>query len=115
MQEKLAREQDFVSTLLDGLADGVIACDATGDLTRFNERAREMHGLPAAAVPADHWAEHYDIYRPGTDEHPMKEEVPLYRALQGSTCATSSSTSRRRRPRVTTSVSGQPIASQAGP
>lgn len=110
VQDKLAREKDFVSTLLDGLADAVIACDAHGNLTRFNERAREIHGLPAAPVPADQWAEHYDIYRPGTDEHPAKEALPLYRALQGEQVHDAElDVAPQNGPRVTTSVNGRPI------
>jgi diguanylate cyclase (GGDEF)-like protein/PAS domain S-box-containing protein len=115
VQETLAREKDFVSTLLDGLTEAVIACDARGNLTRFNERAREIHGLPAAPVPADQWAEHYDIYRPGTDEHPAKEEVPLYRALQGEQVHDAEfDVAPQHGPRVSTSVSGRPIENRDG-
>ena len=114
-QEKLAREKDFVSTLLDGLTDAVIACDARGNLTRFNERAREIHGLPAAPVPADRWAEHYDIYRPGTDDHPTKDELPLFRALQGEHVHDAElDVAPQNGPRVSTSVSGRPIENGDG-
>jgi diguanylate cyclase (GGDEF)-like protein/PAS domain S-box-containing protein len=109
-QETLARERDLVATLLDNLADGVIACDAQSNLTTFNERAREMHGLPAAPVPPERWSEHYDIYRPGTAEHPAKEEVPLFRALQGEHVREAEfDVAPKGGPRMTTSVSGQAI------
>jgi diguanylate cyclase (GGDEF)-like protein/PAS domain S-box-containing protein len=114
-QRRLARERDFVATLLDSLSDGVIACDATGALTRFNERARAMHGLPAAAVAPDAWAEHYDIYRPESDEHPAKEEVPLYRALAGEHVEEAElDVAPRNGVRLTTSVNGQPIRGAGG-
>jgi diguanylate cyclase (GGDEF)-like protein/PAS domain S-box-containing protein len=114
-QDALARERDFVSTLLDSLADGVIACDAEGNLTRFNERAREIHGLPAEPVEADRWAEHYDIYHPGTGAHPSKEEIPLFRALQGEHVHDAEfDVAPKRGPRVTTSVNGGPIRDPDG-
>ena len=114
-QHTLARERDFVSTLLDSLADGVIACDATGTLTRFNERAREMHGLPAAAVEPGVWAEHYDIYRPGSDEHPLKDEVPLYRALKGEHVEGAEfDVAPANGARLATSVNGRPIRGADG-
>jgi diguanylate cyclase (GGDEF)-like protein/PAS domain S-box-containing protein len=114
-QRTLERERDFTSSLLDSLTDAVIACDASGTLTRFNDRAREMHGLPAAPVPPQKWAEYYDIYRPGTNEHPALDEIPLYRALRGERVhELEFDVAPRNGTRMTTSVSGQPIGGPDG-
>jgi diguanylate cyclase (GGDEF)-like protein/PAS domain S-box-containing protein len=114
-QRALARERDFVSTLLDSLAEGVVACDADGRLTTFNDRARSLHGLPPRPIPPAEWAEHYDIYRPGTTEHPSKEELPLFRALQGEHVRDAEfDVAPHGKPRVTTSVSGQRIEGRDG-
>ena len=40
----------------------VVACDAEGNLVLFNQMAREWHGIDAAALPAEEWASHFDLY-----------------------------------------------------
>ncbi len=76
-------ERRFLQAVLDNLDDSVVACDASGTLTVFNPAAREVHGLPAEPIPAERWAEHYDLYRAdGRTPLPM-EEIPLFRALAG--------------------------------
>ncbi|MCX6879705.1 MAG: PAS domain S-box protein [Verrucomicrobia bacterium] len=81
----LHREQEFVRTLLDNLADGVVACDAEGQLTLFNRAAREWHGMDALALPPAEWGRHYDLYGPdGTTPLPT-ESIPLFRAFRGET------------------------------
>ena len=111
----LAYERDLVAALLDSLADGVIACDADGRLTLLNKRAQTMHGVPAEALPPERWAESYDIYRPGTDDHPSKDEIPLYRALNGETVTGAEfDVAPEGLPRRTTSVSGQQVRSAEG-
>nr|MBC8318052.1 PAS domain-containing protein [Candidatus Desulfobia pelagia] len=42
-----------------------------------------FHGLPEEALPAEQWAEYYDLYLPDGKTTLSKEEVPLYRALSG--------------------------------
>jgi len=54
----------FLEALLDNIEAGIVACDATGTLTFFNKATREFHGLPAAPLPPDQWADHYDLYLP---------------------------------------------------
>ena len=61
----------------------MVACDADGTLTLFNQASREIHNLPEERIPADKWAEHYDLYRiDGVTPLPV-EEIPLFRALHG--------------------------------
>jgi two-component system, cell cycle sensor histidine kinase and response regulator CckA len=83
MEDALLKERDFVEALLENLAEGIVACDANGRLTRFNRASEKIHGLEAEAVPPERWAEHYDIYLSDQTTHPSMEEVPLFRALQG--------------------------------
>lgn len=81
--ETLHREQAFLRTILENLAEGIVACDTNGVLTLFNAATRTFHGLPALAIPPDLWAGFYNLYLPdGTTPMP-KAEIPLFRALQG--------------------------------
>jgi len=81
---------DFASALVEHLADGVVACDADGKFVLLNRRVRDgAEDLTSVTlpldVPLDRWAEHFQLYRPGSSELLTTEELPLVRALQGET------------------------------
>ncbi|MEP6936676.1 MAG: GAF domain-containing protein, partial [Chthoniobacterales bacterium] len=81
----LQKERELLTALFENVADGIVACDADGVLTLFNRATREFHGLPAEPIPADEWAEHFDLYLPDGTTRLTKEQIPLFRALhQGS-------------------------------
>ncbi|HEX8150499.1 MAG TPA: PAS domain-containing protein [Pyrinomonadaceae bacterium] len=77
------RQQGFVDALLENVEDAIVACDAAGVLTVFNHAARKLHGLSERPITADNWADYYDLYLPDGRTLMRKEEIPLYRALQG--------------------------------
>lgn len=82
---KLEKEQEFLKALLANLSDGIVACDENGVLTLFNRASQEFHGLPQQFIPAGEWASHYDLYRWDGKTTLPKEEIPLFRALNGET------------------------------
>ena len=79
----LRSQRRFLETVLDTVQTGIVACDAQGTLTLFNRAAREFHGLPQEPLPADQWAEHYDLYQTDGKTRMRTEDVPLVRALRG--------------------------------
>jgi PAS domain S-box-containing protein len=79
----LQKEQNTLKILLDNVQAGIVACNAEGILTLFNRTAREFHGLPEQPLPPDQWAECYDLYMPDGKTPMPKQEIPLFRALQG--------------------------------
>lgn len=79
----LQQEQEFLKVLLDNVQAGIVACDANGFLTLFNQASRNFHGLPEQPLPPEQWAEHYDLYMPDGKTQMPKQEIPLFRALQG--------------------------------
>jgi PAS domain S-box-containing protein len=72
----------FISALLENVEDAIVACDAEGVITVFNHAARRMHGRAERAIAADGWADYYDLFLPD-GRRMRKEEIPLFRALQG--------------------------------
>src|SRR3954467_13021154 len=86
-----APQPDFMSSLVEHLADGVAACDADGNIILLNRRAREgSEGFPAQVeVPAglsrERWSEYFQLHAPGTGELLATEDLPLVRALSGET------------------------------
>ncbi len=83
VEVELQREQEFLKTLLASLSEGIVACDAEGVLTLFNDASREFHHLPDEPIPANQWAQHYDLYLPDGQTPMRQEDIPLFRALQG--------------------------------
>ena len=74
-------EQTFLQAVLYNLADGVVACNATGQLTVFNQATREFHGLPEKPIPAEEWADYYNLFEVEGKTPLKKERIPLFRAL----------------------------------
>ncbi len=82
-EETLHHQREFLTAVLDNLQEGIVACGPDGTLTMFNRATREMHGLPAAAIPLERWAEHYNLYLPDGRTPMHTEDIPLVRALAG--------------------------------
>ena len=76
-------QRGFINALLENVEDGVVACDSEGVITVFNHAARRMHGRDGQPIAADRWADYYDLYLPDGRTRMRKEEIPLFRALQG--------------------------------
>ncbi len=77
------RDREFLTAVLEHVEDGIAACDADGVLTVFNRAARAFHRLPVDAIPSEHWADRYSLFHADGVTRMEREEVPLYRALQG--------------------------------
>ena len=83
VKDALRKEREFLRAMLESLSEGIVACDADGQLTLFNRATREFHGLPPEPIAPERWAEHYSLYR-GDGRTPMPPaEIPLMRALSG--------------------------------
>jgi PAS domain S-box-containing protein len=80
---ELDRDKNFLQALLDNLSDGIVACDSQGVLTLFNQATKDFHGLSRQSIPAERWAEYYDLYLPDGKTKMSQAEIPLFRALQG--------------------------------
>ncbi len=82
-QTELETEKEFLKAVLDNVEAGIVACDAEGVLTIFNRVTQKFHGLPESAIPAEEWAQYYKLYQPDRQTLMKKEEIPVWRALQG--------------------------------
>lgn len=79
----LIKEQEFSKAVLENIEDGIVACNAEGVLSFFNRATRKFHGLPEKPLPAEKWAEYYDLYLADGKTMMRKEDIPLFRALSG--------------------------------
>ncbi len=83
VEVELQKERQFLKALLYNLADGIVACNADGVLTLFNQAAQDFHGLAQEPIAAADWASHYDLYLSDGKTLMQPEQIPLWRALQG--------------------------------
>ncbi len=74
-------DKKFLGAVLDNIHDAVVACDAAGQLTVFNQAARDLHGLPEEPLPPEQWAAHYDLFEADGVTPMGMQDIPLFRAL----------------------------------
>ncbi len=82
-QRKIVRQQKFQKAILEHIQDGIVACNARGQLTTFNRASRKIHGCDLASVPQQEWGRYYQLYhRDGVT--PLEfGDIPLIRAFNG--------------------------------
>ncbi len=115
MTAELAGERGFLEALIENLSEGVVACDASGNLTLFNRVSREILGLPAEPIPPEEWSTHYNIFYPDEKKHFLAEELPLARALKGEYVRDIEAVIMPKfKPKRHVMVSGQPIVLASG-
>lgn len=85
LSETLSRDRAFLQAVLENVADGIVACNAAGELTLFNETTRRLHGLPASPLGPDKLAEHYDLFQTDGVTPLAVRDIPLLRALEAGT------------------------------
>jgi signal transduction histidine kinase len=73
----------LLNGILERISDGVGVVDEDGAFLVHNPAAKEMLGRTMDVNGAEHWQDHYGIFRPdGVTAFPT-EELPLVRALAG--------------------------------
>ncbi|MFN7783574.1 MAG: PAS domain S-box protein [Lysobacterales bacterium] len=84
-QKRAERGERALAQLLEALPDGVVACNARGELRQFNGVARDWHGCDPMRVPQGEWAERFDLYEADGETLLSPERIPLVRAYRGET------------------------------
>ncbi|MGN6546044.1 MAG: hybrid sensor histidine kinase/response regulator [Aureliella sp.] len=79
------RVNRFLSTLLESLQDGILACDAAGTPTFCNEATRKLFGLQSCAFPLSRLCDHCEVFDSTGTVRITGEDLPLRRALKGET------------------------------
>jgi len=85
---KLEQKQELLDAVLETIDVGVVACSSDGALTLFNRAARALygiHGIPVENIPSSEWTQHYELFFADGKTHLKKNEMPLFRALNGET------------------------------
>lgn len=80
---ELAASKAFIETVLETLEVGIVVCDENGQLQLFNKATRAMHGLPEEPIPAQEWANYYNLLQEDGITPLATEQIPLFRAWKG--------------------------------
>lgn len=82
-EQELEQQQEMNRRLLEALAEGVIACDAQGQLTLFNDTARQWHGTDVSLLAPEQWGDYYDLFEADGLTPLVSARIPLLQALRG--------------------------------
>src|SRR6266851_1561665 len=84
-QQALETQSLMLQSVLDSMAEGLVAADQQGKFLIWNRAAERIVGYGPADLPAEEWSEHYGNYLPdGVTPFPT-EQLPLVRAIHGET------------------------------
>ncbi|MFC5601620.1 PAS domain S-box protein [Deinococcus cellulosilyticus] len=76
---------EFLHSLLMTVQEGIVACDARGEIQFFNGVTRKMHGLSPWSIPARSCSDHYQLCSVETLQPLAEHDTPLARTLRGET------------------------------
>ena len=82
-QQALEAQSLIFRSVLDSMAEGLVAADEQGKFVIWNPAAEKILGLGAADMPAQEWTAHYGIYLPDTITPFPPDQLPLARAVRG--------------------------------
>jgi PAS domain S-box-containing protein len=82
-QQALETQTLMLQSVLDSMAEGLVATDENGKFTLWNPAAQRIVGMGAQNVSPEQWSSHYGVYLPDMITPFPTERNPLVRALQG--------------------------------
>ncbi len=82
-QAALETQTLMLQSVLDSMAEGLVAADEQGKFILWNPAATRIVGLGAENVPPGEWNKHYGVYLPDTVTPLPDEQNPLSRAIHG--------------------------------
>ena len=114
-QQALEAQSFMLQSVLDNMAEGLVAADEHGKFLIWNRAAERIVGYGPADISTSEWSEHYGSYLPdGVTLFPT-QQLPLVRAIHGEA---STAEMFLRSPKVTQGVwieaSGSPLRAKDG-
>jgi len=85
-QAALEAQTLMLQSVLDSMAEGLVAADEQGKFVIWNPAATRIVGMGAENIPPGEWNAHYGCYLPDTVTPFPIEQNPLARAVRGEVC-----------------------------
>lgn len=79
----LIKESTFLHAVLQSIEDGIIACDADGNITLFNSAASRLHNMSEKSMPVYELADYYGWYYADGKTKMTVDDMPLTKILKG--------------------------------
>lgn len=73
----------MLHSVLDSMAEGLVAADETGKFVLWNTAAEKILGMGAADLAPQEWTEHFGLFLNDTVTPFPSEQLPLVRAIRG--------------------------------
>jgi PAS domain S-box-containing protein len=86
-QQALETQTLMLQSVLDSMAEGLVAADEQGKFIIWNPAATRIVGMGAENVPPGEWNAHYGCYLPDTVTPFPTEQNPLFLAVRGESSA----------------------------
>jgi PAS domain S-box-containing protein len=82
-QQALESQRLMLQSVLDSMAEGLVAADELGRFIIWNPAAVKILGLEAANLPSQQWTAHYGLYLEDMVTPFPADRLPLTRAIRG--------------------------------
>ena len=82
-RSELFKQSATLQSIVENMADGVVAVDMAGKFLVFNPAAESIMGVGATETSPPEWAEKYGLYLPDQITPFPFEQNPMVRAMQG--------------------------------
>jgi PAS domain S-box-containing protein len=89
LRSRLALETQtlMLQSVLDSMAEGLVAADEQGKFIIWNPAAAKILGLEAANLPRQQWTAHYGLFLEDMVTPFPADQLPLARAIRGESCS----------------------------
>ncbi len=84
-QQALETQTLMLQSVLNSMAEGLVAADEQGKFLIWNRAAERIVGYGPADLPTQEWSQHYGNYLPDGVTPMPTEQLPLVRAIHGET------------------------------
>lgn len=83
----IERQAEMLNAVLENIKDGVVACDAEGSLTLFNQSGRVIHGVNHMPPHAEDYVESTNLFEADGITTLENDRNPLFEAMKGKSVA----------------------------
>jgi PAS domain S-box-containing protein len=87
-QQALENQTLMLQSVLDSMAEGLVAADEQGKFILWNPAAVKILGMGAVNLPSQEWTAHYGLYLGDMVTPFPTDQLPLARAIRGESCFT---------------------------
>ena len=112
-QVQIERQRIFHNVILENIQDGIVACDALGQVSLFNRASRHLYGQTLSKPKPVHLSE-LEHYTPNDNRRLPPEKTPLAKALAGGSLKNEEVVIFRKHTQHTLRVNGQAMYDSEG-